>query len=113
MKKFLVLYRSTVSASDQMRNVTPDQAKAGMDAWMKWAGAVGKGIVDMGSPVSAAAKIDKSGAVGAADSQVGGFSILQAESKDAVVSGLLKSHPHFMSPGASIEVFEFLPMPGM
>jgi hypothetical protein len=37
---------------------------------------------------------------------------MQAESKDAVLS-LLKGHPHFMAPGASIEVHEFLPMPGM
>jgi hypothetical protein len=41
-----------------------------------------------------------------------GYSILQAESKDALMA-LLKNHPHFMAPGASIEVFEFLPMPGM
>ena len=27
MKKFLVLYQSTVPASEQMRNVTPEQAK--------------------------------------------------------------------------------------
>jgi len=25
---------------------------------------------------------------------------------------LLKDHPHFKAPGASIEVLEFLPMPG-
>jgi len=25
----------------------------------------------------------------------------------------LKDHPHFKAPGASIEVLEFLPMPGM
>ena len=50
MKKFLVLYQSTVPASEQMKNATPEQAKAGMDAWMSWAGRAGSGIVDMGSP---------------------------------------------------------------
>lgn len=112
MKKFLVLYQSTVPASEQMKNVTPEQAKAGMDAWMSWAGRVGSGIVDMGSPVAAAAKVSGSTQTGAANGQVGGYSILQAESKDGLM-GFLKNHPHFMSPGASIEVFEFLPMPGM
>ena len=112
MKKFLVLYQSTVPASEQMRNVTPEQAKAGMDAWMSWAGRVGDGIVDMGSPVAAAVKLTGPGQVAMANPQVGGYSILQAESKDALMS-LLKNHPHFMAPGASIEVFEFLPMPGM
>jgi hypothetical protein len=111
MKKFLVLYQSTVPASEQMKNATPEQAKAGMDAWMSWAGRVGDGIVDMGSPVAASAKLTGSGQ-SASSSPVGGFSILQAESKDAVLK-LLNNHPHFMAPGGSIEVFEFLPMPGM
>ena len=112
MKKFLVLYQSTVPASEQMKNVTPEQAKAGMDGWMAWAGRVGGGMVDMGSPVSTAAKLNGSNQVTPGNAQIGGYSILQAESKDALM-GLLKNHPHFMAPGASIEVFEFLPVPGM
>ena len=58
MKKFLVLYQSTVPASEQMKNATPEQAKAGMDAWMSWAGRAGSGIVDMGSPVATAAGLN-------------------------------------------------------
>jgi hypothetical protein len=112
MKKFLVLYQSTVPASEQMKNATPEQAKAGMNAWMSWAGRAGSGIVDMGSPVAAAARLIGPTQIAAGTSQVGGYSILQAESKDGLM-GLLKNHPHFISPGASIEVFEFLPMPGM
>ena len=112
MKKFLVLYQSTASASEQMKNATPEQAKAGMDAWMSWARRAGSGIVDMGSPVSAAGRLTGATQVAAGNSPVGGFSILQAASKEAVLD-LLKNHPHFMAPGASIEVFEFLPMPGM
>jgi hypothetical protein len=34
MKKFLVLYRAPISAREQMAKATPEQAKAGMDAWM-------------------------------------------------------------------------------
>jgi hypothetical protein len=63
----------------------------------------------MGSPP---AKLTGSGQVAAGNGQVGGYSILQPESKDALMK-LLKNHPHFMAPDASIEVFEFLPMPGM
>ena len=58
MKKFLVLYQSTVPTSEQMKNATPEQAKAGMDAWMSWAGRAGSGIVDMGSPVATAAGLN-------------------------------------------------------
>jgi len=59
-----------------------------------------------------AARLNGSTQVTAGNSQVGGYSILQAESKDGLMD-LLNNHPHFMAPGASIEVFEFLPMPGM
>jgi hypothetical protein len=43
---------------------------------------------------------------------VTGFSILQAESAEALQS-LMKEHPHRHAPGASIEIHEFLQMPGM
>jgi hypothetical protein len=112
VKKFLVLYQSTVPASEQMKQATPEQAKAGMDAWMSWAGRAGSGLVDMGSPVAATATLSGPAQIAAGSSPVGGYSILQAESKDALM-GLMKNHPHFMAPGASIEVLEFLPMPGM
>jgi hypothetical protein len=46
------------------------------------------------------------------NSNVSGFSILQAESAEAVTK-LLQTHPHFMAPGAAIEVVECMPMPGM
>jgi hypothetical protein len=112
MKKFLVLYRSTVPAMEQMKNVTPEQAKAGMEAWMSWAARAGSAIVDLGSPIMTAGSLNGPNQIGAGDAQVAGFSILQADSKEAVTA-LLRDHPHFMAPGASIQVFEFLPMPGM
>ena len=82
MKKFLVLYESTVPASEQMKNATPAQAKAGMDAWMSWGGRAASAIVDMGSPVAAAAKVTGPAHVTGGQSPVSGFSILQAESKE-------------------------------
>ena len=42
---------------------------------------------------------------------LGGYSILQAESKEALAE-TLKDHPHFMMPDGSIEVVELLPVPG-
>lgn len=44
--------------------------------------------------------------------KVGGYSILQGESLEEI-SKLLDGHPHFDSPNASVEVREFLSMPGM
>jgi hypothetical protein len=108
MKKYLVLYRSSVSAQEQMAKATPEQAKAGMDAWMAWAGRAGSAIVDMGSPLGQTANIGGSPPAG----HIGGFSILQGESI-AAVQKALDGHPHLHMTGNSIEVLEFLPLPGM
>jgi len=111
MKKFLVLYRSTASVAEQMANATPEQMKGAMDAWMGWAKKAGTAIVDLGTPLGNPTKVTLTSS-GDGDTKLGGFSILQAESSKAVTD-LFKGHPHFMAPGATIEVFEFLRMPGM
>lgn len=111
MTKFMVLYRSAVSARDQMAGGTPEQAQAGMDAWMAWASKAGDAIVDLGAPLADAAHIG-SGSAGGDSTPITGFSILQAESADAVTS-LLDGHPHLHMPGASIDVLEFMSIPGM
>src|SRR5262249_27488876 len=107
MKKYLVLYLSSVPASDQMSKASPEQAKAGMDAWMAWANKAGKAIVDLGAPLGNPIKVSAA-SVGSSDSKVAGFSILQGESSEGTAA-LLKDHPHHRAPGSSIEVFEFLP----
>lgn len=108
MAKYLLLYQSPVSAHDQMANASPEQAQAGMDAWMAWAGAAGSAVADLGSPV---ALTDTVGAA-SADDTVGGYSIMEADSVEAL-RGLLEGHPHLQLAGASIAVHELLSMPGM
>ena len=78
LSKFLVLYRSPVSAREQ---------------------GAGSAIVDLGAPLD-----------GEAD--VTGFSILQADSR-ASIDELLADHPHRHTPGGSIDVLEFMALPGM
>jgi hypothetical protein len=111
MKKFLVLYRAPTSAFEQMQKATPEQQKAGMDAWMAWSKKAGSTIVDMGAPLGKSLRVTKGGA-SASTNDLGGFSILQAESKEALADAL-KGHPHFMMPDGSIEIVEYMPMPGM
>jgi hypothetical protein len=106
MAKFLVLYRSPTSARDQMASASPEEAKAGMDAWMAWAGRAGESIVDFGAPVDGAWQ------VGDGSGDPTGFSILQADSPDDIVA-LLNDHPHLHGSGNSIDVHEFIPLPGM
>ena len=111
MGKFLVLYNSPMSAAEQMAKATPEQMKAGMDAWMAWARRTGEGLVDFGVPLGSS-KTVSSGSVGNGSSQATGYSILQADSLDGAAK-MLEDHPHLHTPGATIEVIEFLPMPGM
>jgi hypothetical protein len=111
MAKFMVLYMSTTSAQEMMAGATPEQAQAGMDAWMAWAGKAGDAIVDLGAPLGAAAHVGPGSAAGDSG-QVTGYTVLQADSADAVTA-LLDGHPHLEMPGNSVDVFEFLQIPGM
>ncbi len=96
MKKFLVLYKAPTSAFEQMQKSTPEQQKAGMDAWMAWGKKAGPSIIDMGAPLGKSLRVTKGGA-SPVTNDLGGFSILQAESKEALAE-TLKGHPHFMMP---------------
>ena len=103
MTKYLVLYRSGMTASEQMASSTPEQAQAGMDAWMAWAGRAGDAIVDLGSPTSV---VDPGGDSG---DPIGGYVWHFAGDGQAT---LLDSHPH-KTMGGTIETLECLSMPGM
>jgi hypothetical protein len=108
MAKYLVLYRSPVSAAEMMANATPEQAHANMEGWMRWAGQAGGALVDLGSPLASAAMV---GAKADGGTPIGGFSVLEADSADGVRK-VLDGHPH-LEGGGTVEVLEFLPIPGM
>jgi hypothetical protein len=110
MKKFLVLYKAPTSAFEQMQKSSPEQKKAGMDAWMAWSKKAATSIVDMGGPLGKSLHVTKGGA-SQSSNDLGGFSILQGESKEALAE-TLKGHPHFMMPDGSIEIVELMPIPG-
>ncbi len=111
MKKFLVLYKAPVASFDQMMKATPEQQKAGMDAWMAWGNKAAGSIVDMGAPLGKALKVTPAGPTPIRN-DLGGYSILQGESKEAVAA-TLKGHPHFMTPEGYIEITELMQIPGM
>ncbi len=104
MTKYLVLYRSNMTAEEQMAQSTPEQAQAGIDAWTAWAQQAGDAIVDLGTPL---AVVDPGGDSG---EPIGGYSILQAESHEAL-NKVLAGHPHRMI--GTIETLECLQIPGM
>jgi hypothetical protein len=111
MKKFLVLYRASQETFAQMMKATPEQQKAGMDAWNAWGKRAAATIVDMGAPLGKSLRVTKKAAE-PVFTDVGGYSILQAESKEALAA-TLKEHPHFMMGDGFIDIIELMAIPGM
>jgi len=110
MKKFLVLYKASAEAFAQVMKASPEQQKAGMDAWMAWGKKAAASIVDMGAPLGKAVRVTP-GSSAPQTNDLGVYSIMQAESKEALAA-TMKGHPHFMMGDSSIEIVEIMPMPG-
>ena len=113
MTKFLVLYMANAAEfAKMMQNSTPEQQRKGMDAWMKWMGDNKASLVDGGAPLGKTKRVDSRGASDAKN-DIGGYSIVQADSADAAAKIFGKDHPHLQMPGAWIEIIEVKQIPGM
>ena len=108
MKKFFVLYMASEGdfkkAMAEMPAMTPEQMKASMDEWKEWMESKG-GVVDMGAPLGKTKKVTPS-EVTDMRNEIGGYSIIEAESHEEAAKQMQDS-PHFkMMPGGWIEVME-------
>src|SRR3954447_17185603 len=113
MKKFLVLYMAPAANFEKMmRDFTPEQQQKGMQAWMAWMNANKSSLVDGGAPVGKTKRVDANGASDTRN-EIGGYSIVQAESHDAATKIFGKVQPHLQMPGTWIEVVEIMQLPGM
>jgi YCII-related domain-containing protein len=113
MKKFMVLYMASGADFEKMmKNSTPEMQKKGMDAWMKWMNAHKTSVVEGGGPLGKTKRVDSNGASNTKN-EIGGYSVVQAESHDAATKLFGKDHPHLQMPGAWIEIVEIVPIPGM
>ena len=113
MKKFLVLYMApSAQFEEMMKNATPEQQKAGMDAWMKWINANKASLIDAGAPLGKTKRAD-AGGVKDVRNEIGGYSVVQAESHEAASKLFGKDHPHLQVPGAWIDIVEIMQIPGM
>jgi len=110
MKKFLVLYKASAAGFEQAMKATPEEQKAGMQGWMAWGQKAASSIVDMGGPLGKSLRVTPSGP-SPTTNDLGGYSILQAESKEALAT-MLEGHPHFSMADSSIEIVEVMPIPG-
>ena len=111
MKKFMVLYMAPSADFEKLvSGSTPEGRQAFMDAWMKWMEANKAAVVDMGAPLGRTTRVDAKGA-SAVHNNVGGYSVVQAESAEAAAKLFGKDHPHLAAmPSAWIELIEIMPM---
>jgi hypothetical protein len=113
MKKFMVLYMASGPEFEKMmKTSTPEQQKKGMEAWMNWMNVNKASIVDGGAPLGKTKCVD-SREVSDTKNEIGGYSVVQAESHDVATKIFGKDHPHLQMPGAWIEIVEIMPLPGM
>ena len=95
-----------------MKNSTPEQQKKGMDAWMKWMNENKTSIIDGGAPLGKTKRVDSNDASNMKN-EIGGYSVVEAETHDAATKIFGKDHPHLQMPGGWIEIVEIMPLPGM
>ncbi len=85
--------------------------REGMAAWKAWVQKHQAAIVGMGGPLGKTKKITQSG-VEDVSNEMGGFTIVRADSHEAAAK-LFENHPQFtIFPGESVEVMPVLPIPG-
>ncbi|MBS1969639.1 MAG: hypothetical protein JSU04_05005 [Bdellovibrionales bacterium] len=118
MKQFLAVYMG--SATDDImkkwmamdENTRKEKERAGMQAWGKWVETHKKSIVVGGGPLGKTKKADPSGITDIKNLMTG-YTVVQAETHEEAAK-MFKEHPHFsIFPGASVEIMEVLPIPGM
>ncbi len=84
---------------------TEAERAAVMTAWTNWFGGLGSAIVDPGNPFGPSKAVDAGGSVSeSAPSGLTGYSVLTAESLDAVTE-LSKGCP-VLAAGGSVEIYE-------
>jgi hypothetical protein len=106
MSKFMILYRAPESAQEQLANATPEQLKAGAEAWQAWATKIHYALADLGNPLAHTTHV---GPGSKGTDGVCGYSIIDAGSADEVET-ILEGNPQLATPGGSIEVLEIIPI---
>ena len=112
-KKFLVLYKAPVAEfAKAMANSDAEQMKEGMAEWATWMEKNKSALSDWGAPVGKTKQVTPSG-VTDIKNDIGGYSIVEADSH-AAAAELMMSSPHFKGMDkATVEVMEIMEMPKM
>jgi hypothetical protein len=100
MKKFLITYHGSGMPS----NPDPEMMKQVKAAFGAWLGEAGNAVVDPGAPIRTVGQVAKGTAT--PQVEIGGYTILQAESLDAA-KAILSKHP-FVGRGGTLQISEVL-----
>jgi hypothetical protein len=112
MKTFMALYMAPVGAMDEMsKNMTPETSRLQNESWKEWMDQKETSLADVGAPLGRNKRVTASG-VADVRNEVGGYSIVEADSHDQAAS-LFLDNPMLQMPGAYVEVLEIKPMPEM
>lgn len=111
MPKYMILYKSDVSAAEQMAKATPEQIQASMQAWTNWKDDLDATIdFEWGLPLQTVAEVTPD-SVAESHSTVTGYAVMEGDKQ--AVSSILQSHPHLQIQGTSIDVLEMIPISAM
>jgi hypothetical protein len=111
MAKFLVLYRmDPAEMQKMMASMSAEDRRKSMGEWEVWMKKNMTHFTDPGAPVGKTKQVAAGGATDIKN-DIGGYSIIQAESH-AAAAAMLGDNPHLRMPGARVEVMEIMPMPG-
>ena len=95
MKRFILLYCGPPGPRD------PSHA-----GWFEWFGKLGDAVVDVGSPMADGVVVRADGSTSDEAARLNGYSLVQAEDRDAAIR-LVQDHPLLaLGPEHTIEIFE-------
>ncbi len=109
MKKFIAMYMMPSAAmQEMMKNTTTEERQEGMQKWMTWMEENKAHLADQGSAFGKNTRVTKDGSEEISN-DMGGFSIIQAESKEDAIA-IVQTSPNFDMEGGYIELMEMLDM---
>jgi hypothetical protein len=104
MKQFILVYYG------QPKHASAEEAKAGYEAWKKWAADLGNKLTVPGAPAKPGKVVTASGVTDAdPDTGLSGYTIFEADSMDEAIE-VTKKCPH-VTDGATMAVHELVEMP--
>jgi len=83
MSTFVFVYHAPMTPADATPP-SPEEMEAVMSQWTAWAGKVGDGLVDFGTPLAGGVRVTADG-TSPSEREVAGYSIIEAADMDAAL----------------------------